>query len=97
MALKQQGPWTYGVLANHIWSFAETSSLGADVNSTFIQPFIGYTTANGVHHDAKFGIHLQLAQSQVDSSDQFAIQSGRQDWRPAGQFPELDRDTTLRP
>ena len=33
-----------GVLANHIWSFAETSSLGPDVNSTFIQPFIGYTT-----------------------------------------------------
>ena len=45
MALKQQGPWTYGVLANHIWSFAETSSLGSDVNSTFIQPFIGYTTS----------------------------------------------------
>ena len=44
VALKQQGPWTYGVLANHIWSFAETSSLGPDVNSTFIQPFIGYTT-----------------------------------------------------
>ena len=45
VALKQQGPWTYGVLANHIWSFAETSSLGPDVNSTFIQPFIGYTTS----------------------------------------------------
>ena len=45
VALKQQGPWTYGVLANHIWSFAETSSLGMDVNSTFIQPFIGYTTS----------------------------------------------------
>ena len=45
VALKQQGPWTYGVLANHIWSFAETSTLGPDVNSTFIQPFIGYTTS----------------------------------------------------
>ena len=32
-------------LANHIWSFADTSSGGADVNSTFMQPFIGYTTA----------------------------------------------------
>jgi hypothetical protein len=47
VALKQQGPWTYGVLANHLWSFAETSSLGPDVNSTFIQPFIGYTTSTG--------------------------------------------------
>ena len=44
MALKQQGPWTVGALANHIWSFAETSSLVPDVNSTFIQPFIVYTT-----------------------------------------------------
>ena len=97
VALKQQGPWTVGALAgaaNHIWSFADTSSGGADVNSTFIQPFIGYTTANGVHHDAKFRIHLQLAQSQVDSPDQFAIQSGRQDWRTARQFP--DRTEILR-
>jgi hypothetical protein len=44
VALKQQGPWTVGVLANHIWSFAKTSSQGVDVSSTFIQPFIGYTT-----------------------------------------------------
>jgi hypothetical protein len=44
VALKQQGPWTVGAPANHIWSFADTTSGGADVNSTFIQPFIGYTT-----------------------------------------------------
>ncbi len=47
VALKQQGPWTYGVLANHIWSFAE-SGRGPDVNSTFIQPFIGYTTSTAL-------------------------------------------------
>jgi hypothetical protein len=41
--LKQQGPWTYGVLANHIWSFAGTDSR-ADVNRTFLQPFVSYTT-----------------------------------------------------
>jgi hypothetical protein len=44
VALKQQGPWTVGVLVNHIWSLAETSSRGPDVNSTFFKPFIGYTT-----------------------------------------------------
>lgn len=43
VALKQQGPWTYGILANHIWSFAGSSSR-ADVNATYLQPFISYTT-----------------------------------------------------
>lgn len=46
VALKQEGPWTYGLLANHIWSFAGQDDR-ADVNSTFLQPFLSYTT-----HDA---------------------------------------------
>ncbi len=41
--LKQQNGWTYGALANHIWSFAGESSR-ADVNATFLQPFVSYTT-----------------------------------------------------
>jgi hypothetical protein len=42
LLLKQDSGWTYGVLANHIWSFA---SAGGDeeVNATFLQPFIAYT------------------------------------------------------
>lgn len=44
VALRQQGPWTYGVLANHIWSFAGSSRRG-DVDNTFVQPFLAYTTA----------------------------------------------------
>lgn len=37
IALKQEGPWTYGGLANHIWS---TGDSGAnDISSTFMQPF----------------------------------------------------------
>lgn len=43
--LKQSGPWTYGALANHIWSFAGDNDR-QDVNSTFLQPFISYTTKN---------------------------------------------------
>jgi len=43
VALKQQGPWTYGALVNHIWSFAGDHHR-ADVNSTFLQPFLSYTT-----------------------------------------------------
>jgi len=41
--LKQQGPWTYGALANHIWSFAGDNSR-ADISTTFLQPFVSYTT-----------------------------------------------------
>ena len=43
LILKQQNGWTYGALANHIWSFAGESSR-ADVNATFIQPFVSFTT-----------------------------------------------------
>ncbi|KAA9134221.1 transporter [Marinihelvus fidelis] len=43
VALKQQGPFTFGGLANHIWSVAGDSDR-ADVNSTFLQPFFTYTT-----------------------------------------------------
>jgi len=41
--LKQEGPWTYGMLANQIWSFAGEDDR-ADVNRTFLQPFVSYTT-----------------------------------------------------
>lgn len=43
VVLKQDGPWTYGALANHIWSFAGDHNR-SDVNSTFRQPFLSYTT-----------------------------------------------------
>jgi len=44
VALRQQGPWTYGALANHIWSFAGDGDR-ADVDATFLQPFLSYTTS----------------------------------------------------
>jgi hypothetical protein len=40
--LKQEGGWTYGILANHIWSYAGPSGY-PDVSSTFLQPFLVYT------------------------------------------------------
>lgn len=43
VALKQAGPWTYGALVNHIASFAGEENR-ADVNATFIQPFLSYIT-----------------------------------------------------
>jgi hypothetical protein len=43
VVLKQQGPWTYGALANHIWSVAGTDSR-QNISATFLQPFVAYTT-----------------------------------------------------
>ncbi len=40
--LKQDSGWTYGLLANHIWSL---SGHGVnDISATFLQPFVSYTT-----------------------------------------------------
>jgi hypothetical protein len=54
VALKQQGPWTYGALLNHVWGINAPSEQPfiADVtptgrqrtNSTFLQPFLAYIT-----------------------------------------------------
>jgi len=43
VVLKQSNGWTRGVLANHVWSFAGDDDR-ADVNATFLQPFLTYTT-----------------------------------------------------
>jgi hypothetical protein len=45
VALVQRGPWTVGALANHLWSLANNGS-NANVNATFLQPFLAYTTTN---------------------------------------------------
>ena len=40
--LTMQGPWTVGMLANHIWSYAGDSDR-QDISNTFMQPFVAYT------------------------------------------------------
>jgi hypothetical protein len=45
VALRQQGPWTYGGLVNHLVSFAGDDDR-SDINATFLQPFVSYTTPN---------------------------------------------------
>ena len=45
VVLVQKGPWTYGMLANHIWSFANASDDDRpDVSQSFVQPFVSYNT-----------------------------------------------------
>ena len=41
--LKQTGGWTYGGLANQLWSVSGDDD-AADVSNTFLQPFLSYTT-----------------------------------------------------
>jgi hypothetical protein len=43
LALKQANGWTFGVLANHLWSYAGDEDRG-EVNATFLQPFVSFTT-----------------------------------------------------
>jgi len=45
VALVQRGHWTVGTLANHLWSVANNGS-NANLNATFVQPFVSYTTSN---------------------------------------------------
>jgi hypothetical protein len=42
VVLKVDGPMTYGMLGNHIWSVGGSGK--QDISSTFIQPFFTYTT-----------------------------------------------------
>jgi hypothetical protein len=42
IGLVLKGPWTIGILANHIWSFAGDDDR-PDINNTFMQPFAAYT------------------------------------------------------
>jgi hypothetical protein len=42
---------TVGVLANHIWSVAGDDDR-ADVNNTFVEPFLTYTTPQGLSYTA---------------------------------------------
>lgn len=54
VVLKQSGPWTFGGLANHIWSVGGDSDR-ADISQTFIQPFVTYTTQSAT----TFGLNTE--------------------------------------
>lgn len=75
VALRQHDGWTYGILANHIWSIAHSDDYEA-VNSSFLQPFISYTwrTATSLTfntestydwNDEQWTVPLNLMVSQV--------------------------------
>lgn len=42
VVLRQERGWTYGILANHIWSVGGSGT--EELSNTFLQPFLSYTT-----------------------------------------------------
>ncbi len=54
LILKQTGGWTYGILANQIWSFAGDAERRS-VNATFLQSFISYT----IKTKSTFGLNTE--------------------------------------
>lgn len=42
VALKQDGPTTMGMLANHVWSVSDDDGPNEKISSTFLQPFFAY-------------------------------------------------------
>jgi hypothetical protein len=74
VALRQDGPWTYGALFNHIWGVTDSEE-NPDVSATFLQPFVSYTwptataltlnsesTYNWTGDDLTLPINLMLSQ-----------------------------------
>jgi hypothetical protein len=66
VALRQNGPWTYGGLVNHIWSVAGSGNRN-DISSTFFQPFLTYNTPSAVTYA------LNLESTYDWKSEQWAI------------------------
>ena len=54
MVLKQSHGWTYGALANQIWSFTDDDRDG-DISQLFVQPFLTYTTKKAT----SFGVNTE--------------------------------------
>ena len=61
VALRQEHGFTYGILANQIWSYAGWSD--QTINSTFLQPFFSFTTKTYT----TFGINTESTYNWTDS------------------------------
>jgi hypothetical protein len=69
VGLRQRGPWTYGLLANHLWSFAGEGGRPT-VNQTFLQPFLAHNSQGG------FGVTLQAESSYNWEAEQWTVPIG---------------------
>ncbi len=89
--LKQEHGWTYGALANHIWSVGGSGS--SDISATFLQPFLQYTTKGlttyGVNTESIYDweakvwtvpIHLLASQFFKLGEQRLTLQLGARYW-----------------
>lgn len=82
LILKQTDAWTYGMLANQIWSFGSSDE---QVSSTYLQPFLAYTTkmhttyslnAESTYNweDSQWSIPFNLAVAQLVKIGEIPVQ-----------------------
>jgi len=72
VALKMDGHWVYGVLANYLSSFAGQSDRGA-VSQWLIQPFVNYNMADGWYLTSA---PIITANMMIDNSDRWTVPIG---------------------
>jgi hypothetical protein len=100
VVLKQESGWTYGVLANHLWSFAGDDDR-AYVNATFLQPFLSYTlpsfTTLGVNTESTYDwrtenwsvpVNVTVTQLLKIGSQPVSLQAGLRYWADSTGGPE---------
>ena len=67
--LKQGGGWTLGFLGNHLWDISGDDE-AEDVNSTFLQPFVAYTTKT----QTTFTLNTESTYNhEADSGDEWTV------------------------
>ena len=92
VVLKQEHGWTYGMLANNVWSVAGNDSR-KDISSTFLQPFLSFTTKTyttvGVNTESTYDwkaeqwsvpVHFSLSQMFKIGKQIMSLQAGVRYW-----------------
>ena len=102
VALRQTGPWTAGLLANHVWSITDDDD-GGDISRTFLQPFVNFTTARatsfGINSEATYDweneqwlvpINVSVNQLFRIGEQRFQIGGGLRYWLESSKFGPED-------
>lgn len=72
VVLTSDGPWLYGALFSHLWSFAGDSDRD-DVNQSLVQPFVNYNLPDGWYLVSS---PIITANWEADSSDTWTVPVG---------------------
>jgi hypothetical protein len=80
VALQQQHGFTYGILANQVWSFAGWDN--QEINAAFLQPFVSYTTKTyttfGVNTESTYNWQAKQWSVPVNLTVQQLLKIGKQ-------------------